>query len=214
MSQVVAIKQISTSSPLEIQAEAKISLKVRGSPYFPYFYGMVFPDKLVYELVGSGSAITLKEVIAGKSLSLGVWCDILMDISKALHSLHNLGILHNDLHTCNILVRSKKHVKIIDFGKSCLISDPVVYNIKVGTDKHKKYNTFHRHLAHELRNIPGSSVSTFSDIYTLGYVFNSVSQVIKSETLVLLSDSMMNLITTERPDLPKIFYGIGKCKRK
>lgn len=38
-----------------------------------------------------------------------------------------------------MLVKYNRYVQIIDFGKSTMIDYPIVYFIKPGTDKHKRY---------------------------------------------------------------------------
>ena len=70
-------------------------------------------------------------------------------------------------------------------------NNPVVYNIRKGSPKHKRYNTYHRCLAHELRNIPDSSVTCHSDIYSLGYNFRVIAQHVRSEKLTVISTTML-----------------------
>lgn len=43
------------------------------------------------------------------------------------------------------------------------------YNIIPGTDQYAQYEAYHRHLAHELRNEPGTPHSSLTDIYYVGY---------------------------------------------
>ena len=58
---------------------------------------------------------------------------------RAIHALHVKGVLHNNLHSGNILLKYNQYVKTNDFGKSTMIDDPIVCFIKPGTDKHKRY---------------------------------------------------------------------------
>ena len=47
---------------------------------------------------------------------------------------------HNDIKAVNGVI-AKDVVKLIDFGKATLYSNPVVYNVVPGSDICKKYNT-------------------------------------------------------------------------
>ena len=102
----------------------------------------------------------------------------------AVKYMHDKGILHNDLHPRNILIRDNQYIKIEDFGKATLMENPVVYNMAPGSKKHSMFNERHFHLAHELRNVPRSAQSSKTDIiYTLGYDFQLISKVIKNEKI-------------------------------
>ena len=116
--------------------------------------------------------------------------------------------MHNDLHSRNIL-QKYKYVKIIDFGKETLIDDPVVYKIRKGSVKHKRYNTYQCHLAHELRNIPGSSVTCHSDIYSLGSNFTVIAQHVRSEKFTVISTTMLAEKPTDRLDLPNLLIRLS-----
>ena len=68
---------------------------------------------------------------------------------NALSYLHTKGILHNDLHSDNILICPSSYTPvIIDFGKATLLENPVVYYIQPGSIENTKYNRYHCHLAH------------------------------------------------------------------
>ena len=107
-------------------------------------------------------------------------------------------------------MREKSYVKLIDFGKATLLSDPVRYDIKAGSEKQRKYNTFHCHLAYELRNIPGSYESFATDVYTLGYNLNKVASHLVSNKLSVMAVSMMNKDASARPELTSVLF---KLKR-
>lgn len=90
--------------------------------------------------------------------------------------MHSKHILHNDIKSDNIVIYDNVP-KIIDFGKSNLVTSCLVYSIKPGTEEHDKYERFHRHLAYELRNIPGSTQSVMTDTYSIGYMFKHLSTI-------------------------------------
>ena len=82
--------------------------------------------------------------------------------------MHRKKILHNDIKADNFII-GHDCVKLIDFGKATLISHPKIYAIKPGSELAKRYNTYHCHLAYELRNTPGFKQSISTEIFSLGY---------------------------------------------
>ena len=127
---------------------------------------------LIIEYVSSSE--TLKTQLSEQNYSVN-WKEVCLGIVRAIYSLHLKGIIHNDIHCNNILIRKREYMKLIDFGKYALAEDPVTYSIKSGWDKQKFYNKYHCHLAYELRPVPGSQVCFKIDIYSVGYVFGGIS---------------------------------------
>ncbi|XP_057299524.1 tyrosine-protein kinase BTK-like [Hydractinia symbiolongicarpus] len=209
--QKVAVKIFSEKlGRTEMLAECAISLEMSGHPNFAFVFGMCEPNRLILEFIGNDvTAPTLGDTISN-SVKLPYWKPICIDLIHALHDLHNKGILHNDLHSRNILLRNLKHVKIIDFGKATLVEDPVRYSIKPGTPKHQRYNTIHRHLAFELRNVPGSYVSCETDVYTLGYNFESIAKHVASEKLLMIATNMLKNKPHERPLLSQLLIQLSR----
>ena len=92
--------------------------KCRGSTVIP-LYGMTKAPKV------NGYAMVIKRAKHGdlrnyirKSTRL-TWTEkvqILIEISKALNSLHESNTLHRDFHCKNILVDDENKVYIVDFG--------------------------------------------------------------------------------------------------
>ena len=142
------------------------------------------------------------------------WESICSDIIRAVHSLHLKGILHNDLHCNNALLRGDCHVKMIDFGKCTLIKDPVIYAIEPGSEKQKPYNKYHCHLEYELRHFPGSKVSCKTDIYSIGYIFNVIPNKCDIDGLSKITKPLLNHLLEERPELPGVLVEINKKKGK
>ena len=194
--QRVAIKIFSEKlSQTDILAETKIALEMLGHPNFAYVFGIIEPNKLLMEYTDGE---TLSEIVKN------------IDLVRVLQNLHNHGILHNDLHSRNIILWNYKYVKVIDFRKAKLINEPVVYNIRKGSLKHKRYSKYQRHLAHELRNIPGSSVTCHSDIYSLGYNFSVIALHVRSEKVTVISATMLAEKPTDRPDLPNLLIRVNQ----
>src|SRR5262249_2562137 len=61
---------------------------------------------------------TLDALIANRPLSISSAADYAFQIVDALDHAHELGVIHGDLKTANILVSSKNRIKIVHFGLS------------------------------------------------------------------------------------------------
>ena len=215
MKQIVAIKKIIRSPRLnEICAECKIGMLLSGNKYFPYMFGYMKPDSILMEFIrddNGKSSPTLSQVLKN-SVALENHLFIAIDLCLAIHEMHKKGVLHNDLHGKNIIIQSVCSVKIIDFGKATLITDPVVYNIKPGSAKQQKYDKYHPFLATELRSKPGSNQSVKTDIFSIGYNFNAIAKFVGSECLSLLASRMMNVDSDKRPSLSSCISFLEKSK--
>eukprot|EP00112_Aurelia_sp_Birch-Aquarium-sp1_P009704 Seg2112.1 transcript_id=Seg2112.1/GoldUCD/mRNA.D3Y31 product="Serine/threonine-protein kinase dst3" protein_id=Seg2112.1/GoldUCD/D3Y31 len=117
-------------------------------------------------------------------------------VLKAISFMHSKRLLHNDLKADNVVLAGT--VKIIDFGKATMASNPVIYNIRPGTEMNAKYNRDHRHLAHELRNIPGSGQSYATDIYSIGHMFKHSGGAINFMPIVELGRMMKRISPSDR----------------
>ena len=133
-----------------------------------------------------------------------------IDICIAIHELHVKGLLHNDLHSGNILVRNSSLIKIIDFGKSTLVTDPLRYDIEPQSKQHERFNTVHLFLAYELGNIRGPFQSIASDVYSIGYNIDSIAKSLKSHQMTLLAVDMMLKSPEERPHLKRCTSALEK----
>ena len=205
--QKVAVKIFSEKvTQADMLAEAKIGAEMSGHPNFPFIFGIIEPNKLLLEYI---EGHTLSYLLKNEK-SFNYWKSVCLDLVRALQALHTHGILRNDLHSGNIMLRNSRYAKIIDFGKATLIEHPVEYNIKKGSPKHERYNKFHRHLGYELRNVPGSVVTCLSDVYSLGYNFDLISKFVKSEKLSLVSAAMLAEKPNKRPELPTVLLRISK----
>ena len=176
LKQLVAQKEISMtrSSELDILAEVKISHASAGHRLFPYCYGFVQPNIIVYQLLGSYkdnvlNVMTLDKImVMNKSESYLV--KIASQLVEGIQFMHHMQILHNDVKANNLIVygRELDLLKIIDFGKCTLVSNPEVYNLK--EDQRSMYNKKYRYLAYELRNNSHAKQTFSSDAYSVGYV--------------------------------------------
>ena len=102
---------------------------------------------------------------------------IMKEILEAFIFMHKKKILHNDIKADNVLIGQNRSV-IIDFGKATMLDCPVIYNVALNADQCNIYNKKHRHLAHELRNVPNTKQSTKTDAYSIGYMMKHVGAAI------------------------------------
>ena len=137
---------------------------------------------------GPVNAPNLKEKLK-QQCSSQEFQQILLDVLNAVITLHGYNILHNDLKADNFIF-ARDSVKLIDFGKATLIAFPKTYNILPGSVLALKYNKCHRHLAHELRNIPGSIQSELTDTYSIEFMFKHMAAQIGCQEIVFLGKNM------------------------
>uniref|UniRef100_A0A7M5XKW9 Protein kinase domain-containing protein n=2 Tax=Clytia hemisphaerica TaxID=252671 RepID=A0A7M5XKW9_9CNID len=171
---VVACKTMSdeTSSKYDVLSEAVVGMTISGEKYFPYIFGILQPFSILMEFLGNQETLEASPTLYRKVKQLTNFSQlkpIFIDVLNTVMVLHSFKILHNDLKADNF-VFINTCVKLIDFGKATHFSNPKTYNIQPGSDTAKKYNTYHRHIAYELRNIPGSKQSVQTDIFSLGHM--------------------------------------------
>ena len=95
---------------------------------------------------------TIKTMIGKYRDSKYQWVSIARQVLEGISFLHQVAMLHNDIKADNVILLGEFRiaVKIIDFGKSTLLSNPLKFSLNhVEIMKCSKY---HRHLTYELRN--------------------------------------------------------------
>ena len=193
-----------------VDFEASVMQSLCGSSFLPYVFG-VYGNCIVMELlaptVGSSPVPqTISRALKGDELSVKEWINVLIDVASGISYMHGQSILHNDIKCDNVLLvkgsTGAVTPKIIDFGKATHMSYPVQY--KLSPEEQARYNEFHRHLAHELRNVQGSYQSKASDIYSFGYLIKSVAYQQSNESLKALAREMKTASPSLRINLPKV----------
>lgn len=207
----VKVMKKERGSACYVEFEASVMQSLCGSSFFPYVFG-VYGNCLVMELLapvvgGSHVPQTISRILKRNDLGLKEWINILNDVASGISYMHGQSILHNDIKCDNILLVKGSTTgavtpKIIDFGKATHMSNPVQY--KLSLEDQARYNEFHRHLAHELRNVHGSYQSKASDIYSFGYVIKSIAYQQSNESLKALAREMKTTMPSLRIYIPKI----------
>ena len=188
------IMDTATCSKKAILSEAIVGMTLSGHNSFPYFFGLVGESIILMEYLRPPKGSTREEAAPTLAMKLksGISRNELRhtccEILKAIAFMHSKKILHNDIKSDNVIVSNT--VKVIDFGKATLMSNPVVYNIAEGSQESVTYNTRHRHLAHELRNISGSKQSVLTDTYSIGYLLKHAGGTICHQSIIQLGRMM------------------------
>ena len=187
--------------------ECRILQQLNGSVFFPFVFG-VFNNKLVMELIIEDDEVkTVFKVRNGRDLEQNEWTHICKDLADALFFLHSKGLLHNDIKSNNILLKRDNALrffpKIIDMGKITTRKEPHRYRLN---ERQKiSYNQKYKHLAPEIRNVFDTRTSIFTDIYSLGIVFDFVAD---DDNSVL--QTILNPMISEKPENRPNIYRILK----
>ncbi|XP_032238854.2 serine/threonine/tyrosine-protein kinase HT1 [Nematostella vectensis] len=175
----------------EVKHEAAMLKKLQQSLYVPVLLGINIIQQPFYIVTSFHSAtpessLTLHSALMKcTSIKKEKWMSIFHKCALGLKSLHDLGVIHNDLHQKNILLdrlNGHTHPVIIDFGKAC----------KVGNGRCRKvgdvvmYSELHPWVAPE--TVRGEdSESEQSDVYSFGYIINKFNRVAKVDTIGTLA---------------------------
>jgi serine/threonine protein kinase/Tfp pilus assembly protein PilF len=105
---------------------------------------------------------TLKDLIAGKKLSVGQILDTALQISEGLAAAHRSGIIHRDVKPQNVLLGKDGRVKICDFGLAKVRKDAMLTQtgVPIGTVEYMSPEQGR-----------GEQVDHRTDIWALGVVF-------------------------------------------
>src|SRR5262249_44999034 len=118
---------------------------------------------------------TLRQKIAGRSLSLADTLDIASQVAEGLSKAHEHGIVHRDLKPENLMISRDGYAKILDFGLAKLISrdNPAPINsaeqtvLHVNTQAGTMLRTVHYMSAEQ---ILGRKIEQRSDVFSFGIV--------------------------------------------
>ena len=189
--------------------ECRVFQKLQASEHFPRIFGTQ-ENNLVTEIIRSEGVVkTLYSEIkkCSDKFDVNIQIKICYQVTDAVRFMHKNGLLHNDIKSNNILLKGNELVPIlIDMGKVTSKLCPEVY--KLTKQQQQKYNEKYLHLAFELRNIYGAKTSTFTDVYSLGYLFKMVGR--ENNYLKLLSKQMVTELPSKRKNIIRVLNSFKK----
>ena len=102
------------------------------------------------------------------------WASIVRQVLQGISFLDQLTILHNNIKADHFILLGKFRtaVKIIEFGNSTLLSNPLKYSLNHA--ERMKFGKCLRHLAYELWHKANTYQSILWDTYWIGYIFQLV----------------------------------------
>jgi serine/threonine-protein kinase len=110
---------------------------------------------LVMELMQS----TLADRMTGRQMDLRALRTAVAHCLRALHYLHERGVVHGDIKPSNMMIDSRRRIKIGDFGLARRVSDHDGTLLKGST----------RYIAPEVVSEDFGDVDSSSDLYSLGF---------------------------------------------
>ncbi len=206
-----AVKSGKTVHYFNADHEAAVLQRLQGSIYVPHLFG-VLDGKLVMEYIvpeDDSPPVTVHRARVDGFFNQTMWSEICHHLIDAVVYLHSHSILHNDLKSNNVLIKSGFIPIIVDFGKATLRKNPEVY--KLTTSQMERYNSRYPHLAYELRNKFGSKTSTATDIYSLGFMFKFVADQ-TNELLQRLQKRMLEEDVNKKIQSPDILRNFNHAK--
>ena len=184
--------------------EAMVLQKLQSSPYFPRVFG-VYEEKLVMEYVSFESKpSTVLSELENIDISVQSWISLCSQLCDAVKFMHVAGLLHNDIKANNVLLKKMNDIIpiLIDVGKVRSRYYPDVY--KLSESQKVRYNKKYPHLAYELRNEYGAKQSVATDVFSLGYLFETISNT-KIAFLRALSRQMLQENPAKRINLVQVW---------
>ncbi len=149
---------------------------------------------------------TLKNYLTEEKLTLQTVLEIAIQIASALAAAHEAGIIHRDIKPDNIMVRSDKIVKILDFGIAKLSDSSLFAEIDTEANTRAKTMTTPgmiigtpQYMSPEQAR--GQKIDFRSDIFSFGVV---LYEMINGE-LPFLGITKMDIIGSILKDEPKPF---------
>jgi eukaryotic-like serine/threonine-protein kinase len=173
--------------------------------------------------------LTMKHVIAGKSLDIERILDLGIQIADAMDAAHSTGIIHRDIKPANIFVTVRGLVKVLDFGlakitlshtasrTSDAIDKPTVdaqlteTGVAVGTVAYMSPE-----------QVRGKELDSRSDLFSFGAVLYEMATGVlpfQGETSGLIFEAILNRAPTAAVGLNRNVPGrlediINKCLEK
>ncbi|CAH9141841.1 unnamed protein product [Cuscuta epithymum] len=191
------VGQKETRTRLENQFHSEVALLSRL--YHPNIVQFIAACKkprvycIITEYMSQG---TLRMYLNNKepySLPIDTILRLALDISRGMAYLHSQGVIHRDLKSSNLLLNDDMHVKVADFGNSCLERQCHKATGNVGT---------YRWMAPEM--IKGKPYTHKIDVYSFGIVlWELTTSLVPFQGMTPVQAAFAVSQKNERPSLPE-----------
>lgn len=114
---------------------------------------------VITEYLPGGSLMAFLHKSKPHSLSMKLMIRIALDVARGMEYLHSQGVIHRDLKSDNLIMTDDFHIKIADFGVSCL---------ETHRESMKGFMGTYRWMSPEM--IQEKSCSRKVDVYSFGIV--------------------------------------------
>jgi eukaryotic-like serine/threonine-protein kinase len=109
------------------QREAAILRRLEGAHICPILDAGEVPGadgkpSLLYIALPKIDGPSLAELLSKEVIDVDRALDIVLEVLSALKSAHAQGVIHRDLKPANVLLRDGKHVIVVDFGMSKIVT--------------------------------------------------------------------------------------------
>ena len=165
---------------------------------------------------------TLAELLAERRPSLQELVDLALPLADAIAYAHERGVLHRDLKPGNVMVTSRGHPKLLDFG--------LAKRLEEGSDGERRKDTtlteqgavFGTPKAMSPEQALGRAVDVRSDVFSFGSLLHELATgrpAFAGDTAMEVIDAVIHAdppsLAQARPDLPPAFAAIvEKALRK
>jgi serine/threonine protein kinase/tetratricopeptide (TPR) repeat protein len=95
--------------------EAQVAAQLR-SPHIAVAYDLVEHERGLFIAMEYVEGELLADRIARGALSVADSLDIAMQVAEALDEAHELGVVHRDIKSANLIITPRQLVKVLDFG--------------------------------------------------------------------------------------------------
>src|SRR5271155_3898180 len=164
--------------------------------------------------------VTLKYLIAARTLDVPRITEISIDLADALDAAHAEGILHRDIKPANIFITKRGHAKILDFGLAKMINPKPAAGSTVPSDATVTMGVDTDHLTSpgtavgtvaymSPEQVRGKDLDTRSDIFSLGVVLYEMATGVlpfRGDTTGVIFAEILNKAPQSpfryNPDLP------------
>ena len=159
---------------------------------------------------------------SGRKLSLRGQLAVLCDVASALAHLHEVGVLHRDVKSDNVLIDGRGRAVLVDFNaaeKTADITADIVAPSRPSGGFFKQFvvGTLPYMAPELLRSVRGAAYSDKCDVYSCGILLNearATTTTPTTTTTTITSTSTGSAAACSIPPPPLSMPRLGRCSRR